>query len=319
MKTRLTTGLSTLLLVAGVVAASMSLADEVATTSTAGGQVTGKLGAEYTSFVGPDSEHVVAGLRDGTAITLPATDPANTSGVVVIEPPTGPMGYGNVDHSLALAQARLQQYGIYQPTSEQLQAALTGGEIYRVDANGNVAAVPLDGVLTLRAQGMGWGEIAHQYGMKLGPVVSGKAVVTSYARGRVPAADGTTTTTAPKGRGIVTASGGNATAVGKAGGQGHATGKGIVSASGADIGTASAGAKAQGNDRGVVTAGGNAYGHAGGGKGIVTAGGGGVGSVGNAYGHGGGVGRGVVTAGGSSAGGTVAHGGGKGLALGHSK
>jgi len=317
MNGKLTASRSTLLLVAGALAASLSFADDAATTPAASTQVTGKLGAEYGSFIGPDSEYVVSGLRDGTAITLPATDPANTSGVVVIEPPTGPMGYGNVDHSLALAQAQLQQYGIYQPTAEQLQAALTGGDIYLVDTSGNVTAVPLDGVLTLRAEGMGWGEIAHQYGMKLGPVVSGKAVVTPYAAEPVPAPDGTATAVAPKGRGIVTASGGSATP-GKAGSGGKASGKGIVSAGGTELGGSSAGAKGQANGRGIVTAGGNAYGHSGGGKGIVTAGGGSAGAGGNAYGQAGGAGRGVVTAGGTSST-VVGSNGGKGLALGHAK
>lgn len=316
MKTPLTTSLSTLLLAAGSLAAGASHGDEV--TSAAGGQVTGKLGAEYASFIGPDySEQVVLGLRDGTAISLPPTNPADPP--VVIDSPTGPMGYGNVDHSLALAQARLQQYGIYQPTSEQLQAALTGGEVYLVDASGNVTEVPLDGVLTLRAEGMGWGEIAHQYGMKLGPVVSGKAVVTPLDAEPIAVSDGQTTTLSPKGRGVVTAGGSNAARPGKPDSSGHASGKGIVSAGGTAIGASSASAKAQGSRTGIVTAGGNAYGHTGGGKGIVTAGGGSAGPGGNAYGHGGSVGRGVVTAGGSPAGGTVSGGGGKGLALGQTK
>ena len=315
MKKMLTVSRSTLLLLAGALAASQSLADEVATTAATSSQVSGKLGAEYAPFIGPDSAYVVSGLRDGSAITLPPTDP--TRPPVVIESPTGPMGYGNVDHSLALAQAQLQRYGIYQPTSEQLQAALTGGEIYLVDASGSVTAVPLDGVLTLRAQGMGWGEIAHQYGMKLGPVVSGKTVVTPYPAEPVPAPDGTATAVAPKGRGIVTASGGTATAPGQADGEGRVTGKGIVSAGGTEIGGSSAGAKGQANGRGIVTASGNAYGHTGGGKGIVTAGGGNAGSVGNAYGNAGSAGRGVVTAGGASS--VVGGSGGKGLALGHAK
>jgi hypothetical protein len=261
---------------------------QTATTSPGGAEVTGTLGTRYQSFVGPDSPAVVAGLRDGTAITMPATDPANTTGVVVIQSPTGPMGYGNVDKSLALAQTRLAQSGIYQPTPEQLQAALTGGDV--VTPSGEV--VHLDGVLTLRSQGRGWGEIAQQYGVKLGDVVNGKAA--TYV-----APSGTASPLPAKGKGVVTAGGGSAEAGSVAPGKGNAAGKGIVSAAGSQLGgPASAGKSAQAPGRGIVTAGGSSPGattivrgnSGNGGRGIVTAGGGaapsgGGNGKGNAIGH----------------------------------
>ena len=61
------------------------------------------------------------------------------------------MGYGNVDHALALTEASLQKQGIAKPTPDQLKTALTG-------------------VLQQRADGKGWGEIAHSMGVKLGDV-----------------------------------------------------------------------------------------------------------------------------------------------------
>lgn len=279
---------ATTLLLAGVLFLP-GLAAAQAVTATPGGEnVTGKLATRYAAFVGPDSPHVVAGLRDGAAITLPATDPANTTGTVVIQSPTGAMGYGNVDKSLALAQTQLAQNGIYRPTPEQLQAALTGGNV--LTPAGEV--VHLDGVLTLRSQGMGWGDIAHQYGVKLGDVVNGKAA--NYAAPTTTAVPVT-----PRGKGMVTAAGGGTDPGAGIPGKGNATGKGIVSAAGAPLGGSTAAGKSS-----LAP-----------GRGIVTAGGGSPGS--NATVHGAGAGKGLVTAGGGSA--PVAGGNGKGQALGHAK
>ncbi|HXV81778.1 MAG TPA: hypothetical protein VEG60_17995, partial [Candidatus Binatia bacterium] len=97
--------------------------------------VTGKISGTFESFLGPDSTAVVTGLRNGTPIALTTTTAAATPGAaptvttMVITPPTGQMGNGNVFISLALAKEQLNQMGISQPTPEQLQAALTGGTI----------------------------------------------------------------------------------------------------------------------------------------------------------------------------------------------
>lgn len=282
--------IATTLLLTGMLAVPTLATAQTVTTTPGGENVTAKIGARYEPFVGPESQAVVAGLRDGAAITLPATDPANTTGVVVIQSPTGPMGYGNVDKSLALAQTQLGQNGIYQPTAEQLQAALTGGDV--LTPSGQVAH--LDGVLTLRSRGMGWGEIAHEYGVKLGDVVNGKAA--TYV-----APSGPTAPLSAKGKGVVTAAGGSADSATVTPGKGSATGKGIVSAAGSQLGgPAAAGKSAQAP-----------------GRGIVTAGGGSPGSTTVAPGNSGGAGKGVVTAGGGAA--PIGGGTGKGQALGHSK
>ena len=66
--------------------------------------------------------------------------------------PTGPMGLGNVDITLALTDALLTQQGVKKPaTPAQLRAALVGDS----------------GILQLRANGMGWGEIAKLLGFEL--------------------------------------------------------------------------------------------------------------------------------------------------------
>jgi hypothetical protein len=140
--------------------------------------VTGKISGTFNSFLGSDSNAVVTGLRNGTPITLTTTTPAATAGAApivtttVITPPTGQMGHGNVFTSLALAKQQLGQMGISQPTPEQLQAALTGGTI-TTGTGATATTTQLQGVLTMRSQGMGWGQIAQQQGTKLGPVISG--------------------------------------------------------------------------------------------------------------------------------------------------
>lgn len=151
--------------------------DQMGTTR-GGSKVIDKISAEFSSFLGADSKAVVTGLRNGTPITLTTTSPGATSGVpptmttTMINPPTGKMGFGNVFISLALAKQQLSQLGIAQPTPEQLQAALVGGSI--TTGSGTTATTTnLQGILTMRSQHMGWGQIAQKLGYKLGPVVSG--------------------------------------------------------------------------------------------------------------------------------------------------
>jgi hypothetical protein len=123
-----------------------------------------RLSARYTALAGSETnaKSLVAGLRDGTDVKL-------TSGAATttIDPPTGKMGYGNVNIALALAEANLKEQGIAQPTAEQLKAALNGGTI----TSSSGKTVQMSGVLQMRASGKGWGEIAHALGFKLGDIV----------------------------------------------------------------------------------------------------------------------------------------------------
>jgi hypothetical protein len=102
----------------------------------------------YTDLAGSEENatSLVTGLRDGKEVTL--TEGTST---VMFTPKTGKMGWGNVDNAIAIAERLLQDQGITDPTPAQLEAAMTD-------------------VLKLRADGMGWGEIAHAYGFKLGEV-----------------------------------------------------------------------------------------------------------------------------------------------------
>jgi hypothetical protein len=71
------------------------------------------------------------------------------------------MGNGEVERALTLASRDLTAAGITNPTPEQFQAALMGGAV--TNAQGQTTS--LDGVLVLRSQGMGWGQIAHTIGV----------------------------------------------------------------------------------------------------------------------------------------------------------
>lgn len=127
-----------------------------------------RLVASYADLVGSEAgvRALVRALRTGASVTL-ASETAPTA---TFTPTTSKMGLGNIDISLALAQASLAAQGIAEPTPEQLQTALNGGELTLEDGT----LVDMNGVLQMRADGMGWGQIAQSLGTKLGTLM-GKA------------------------------------------------------------------------------------------------------------------------------------------------
>jgi hypothetical protein len=161
------------------------------------------------------------------------------------------MGHGNVYLSLALAKEQLAAVGITRPTPQQLEASLMGGNVTTSEGK-----TTLQGVLEMRSQNMGWGQIAHELGFKLGPVVSG--MKSANARLSAPATSASTTTGPPSsaaaaegttrtaGEGVVTGAGATSgvrsnksghaivTGAGSAAGsgQGHAYGRGMTTAAG---------------------------------------------------------------------------------------
>ena len=119
---------------------------------------------KYDRFAGSDenARELVHGLRTDTQVELSKGDKTTT-----FKPATDKMGFGNVDIALALAQASLADHGIHRPTPEQIKAALNGGAVTTRSGE----RVRLAGVLKLRASGMGWGQVAHKLGFKLGDVM----------------------------------------------------------------------------------------------------------------------------------------------------
>ena len=93
-----------------------------------------------------------------TATTAPTSTTTATS--------TTKLNSGETKISLSLAKAALVKLGITNPTPEQITAALKGGTV--TTATGPVT---MTGVLTQRASGKGWGQIANEMGVKLGTLV----------------------------------------------------------------------------------------------------------------------------------------------------
>lgn len=105
-------------------------------------------------IIGPDGKPIIIGQTQqkteipGTAYDCSFDDVQS----VTFTPPTGTMGLGNVDVALALTDAVLTQFNILKPAApKQLQDSLVGQ----------------NGVLTLRAKPLGWGDVAQQLGFVL--------------------------------------------------------------------------------------------------------------------------------------------------------
>jgi len=262
-------------------------------------EVATKIASSFTKLAGSQDNALtlVRALRDGSMVTLTATatgtgtDPGTTT-TTSFTPPTGKMGWGNVFNSLALAQDSLARAGITNPTNAQLQAALMGGDVTNADGT----TTTLKGILQMRADGMGWGQIAQASGTKLGPVVSSirstQHKVAALPATTTPGVTTPTTAAASSPKSLTTAAGTPAaTARGS-------PSSGVVTAAGGSVGSITHGNSANAPGRGVVTA-------AGGSAGVVT-----HGNSANAPGHG------VVTAAGGDASGvtTASNAGGNGKA-----
>jgi len=118
---------------------------------------------KYDRFAGSErnARELVEGLRNDSQIDL-----SRGGKTTSFKPATDKMGYGNVDLALGLAKASLAEHGIHNPTPEQIKAALNGGTVTTKSGQ----RVSLPGVLKLRASGMGWGQIAHKVGVKVGDI-----------------------------------------------------------------------------------------------------------------------------------------------------
>jgi hypothetical protein len=262
-----------------IVAAAPS--PNLAQTSSASSTPETSIRNDYSYFLkNVDSKQVVNDLRSGQWTTTTTDPTTNTTTTTTAALPTGKMGFGNVKISLALAQESLRQQNIMQPTSEQLHTALAGGQMVPGDSTSTT-----NGILQMRSEGMGWGQIAQKYDVKLGQLMSGKQ----------PSSTTTTSTTGTTtSKGITTASGkSSATVTGKGNDKSftgsESQGKGIVSASGRSSGTSSSSINHGG--RGIVSSSGRSIGHT---SGIVTGSGGGDqhGVSGSGHGNSGGHGNG---------------------------
>ncbi len=111
-------------LAASFLSASSALAATVPDASQA------RLATDYSAWAGgrDNSEALVSGLHRGTSITL-STTRANDVSLAGFTP-GAPMSYADVGAALARARAALTSLGVRQPTAEQIQAALIGGDVH---------------------------------------------------------------------------------------------------------------------------------------------------------------------------------------------
>lgn len=131
-----------------------------------------RISASFETLAGSEenARSLVDGLRTGGEITLTSEIDGQTV-QRTFSPATGEQGYGNVFLALGLAEQELAKAGVTEPTAAQLEAALNGGVI-TVGTGETAKSVELAGVLALRADGQGWGQIAREIGVKPGQVVS---------------------------------------------------------------------------------------------------------------------------------------------------
>jgi hypothetical protein len=113
-----------------------------------------RLVTEFTPLVGnrAETEALVTSLRNGR--------PASHADAAVAAAASAPLSYGETRYALKLAQGRLAQDGVTQPSTAQLQAALYGGTL-DLPAGSRVLA----GVLPQHDRGVSWGNLAQDVGM----------------------------------------------------------------------------------------------------------------------------------------------------------
>lgn len=129
-------------------AAALFAASGITGSEIAHAQSQDRLVEKYTPLAGSEANArtLVGGLRNGSDFTLDG---------VRFDTPTKKMGNGEVNIALRMAE---KQLGTSTPSAQQLQTALVG-------------TTEKPGILALRAEGKGWGQIAQTMGIKLGDVM----------------------------------------------------------------------------------------------------------------------------------------------------
>ncbi|HUP98689.1 MAG TPA: hypothetical protein VM073_12135 [Usitatibacter sp.] len=112
----------------GIVLAAGFLATAVAFPARA--DDTSRLASQYATWAGGKSnaDSLVKGLRTGSSITLVTISPDKTKSIAGFTAQTS-MSPEEISGALASAKSSLARMGIRQPSADQIQAALIGGEI----------------------------------------------------------------------------------------------------------------------------------------------------------------------------------------------
>ena len=110
---------------------------------------TSRLSSQYASWAGgkTNADSLVNGLRSGSSVTLVTVSPNNTKSIAGFTAPTR-MSPDEIAASLAAAKRSLAGMGIRQPSADQIQSALIGGEVTL--PNGKTRLV--QGAVALRAE-----------------------------------------------------------------------------------------------------------------------------------------------------------------------
>ena len=105
-----------------------SLAASLLAASTA--MAASRIATEFSAWAGShqNAEALVNGLHQGTSITIATTGPDRTVSLAGFTPGSR-MDYDEIRAALATARATLARMGVRQPTAEQIQAALIGGDV----------------------------------------------------------------------------------------------------------------------------------------------------------------------------------------------
>lgn len=154
-------------------------ADVIATATVPAGKIADRYVASGLFADEASADATINALRTGgdftytEQVTTTTTNPDGTTATTTTAVertavnPNGPMGYGEVNITLAIAE-KLVAEGEY----ANLQSALTGTTTTVTNADGTTTTTTTGGVLAMRADGMGWGQIAQESGFKLGEVMS---------------------------------------------------------------------------------------------------------------------------------------------------
>lgn len=89
-----------------------------------------RLASDFSAWAGgrQNADALVAGLHNGRSITLATTGRDGNVSLAGFTP-RAPMSYDEVHSALNTARSSLQRMGVRQPSAEQIQAALIGGEV----------------------------------------------------------------------------------------------------------------------------------------------------------------------------------------------
>ena len=154
-----------MMLMSYAVAAPLSKANAVAMS---------RLVEAFATFAGSpaNAQSLIEGLRNGTVISLVGIDNAARR----FSPATKPMSWDDVKIALALANAELGSADIFSPTPVDIEAVLNGGTAGTGDL-----MINFTGVLTQRASGLRWDQIARAHSFDIDMLVTGVSSVTPGA------------------------------------------------------------------------------------------------------------------------------------------